>query len=72
MNDDEAYKKWIERPNLTHDSDTQSAWHAALAYRDAQNKEDLNELLVTIPTGYKSSILNEAPYDRLRKRCGLK
>lgn len=40
-------------------------WHAALAYRDAQNREDI-EALHGVMLGHVS-----APYSNLRRRCGL-
>lgn len=49
--------------------DRQAAWHAALAYRDAQNREDLANI------GQYSSAFDTAAHVvalfNLRKRCGL-
>lgn len=49
--------------------DRQAAWHAALAYRDAQNREDLANI------GQYSSAFDTSAHVvalfNLRKRCGL-
>ncbi len=45
------------------------AWHAALAYRDRQNAEDLGNVLC-MPEG-KTSVPHLEAVTNLRRRCGL-
>jgi len=63
--DNEAYQEYCGSPN----SYWQSIWHAALAYRDAQNREDLKHV---VALGFDKSENQECGLiKRLRRRCGL-
>lgn len=44
----------------------QSIWHAALAYRDAQNAKDLEDIYADC-----GSSMHRDAYKNLRRRCGL-
>lgn len=59
----------LDKPKNMH-RDWVDGWHAALAYRDKQNAEDL-KLLIS-DDGYLVGALRRADAThRLRKRCGL-
>ena len=45
-----------------------TAWHAALVYRDAQNREDLANIEEAYSNGLKPS---REKLSRIRRRCGL-
>jgi len=72
--DEQAYRTFeqggaILAPYLG--KDRQTAWHCALAYRDAQNRTDVQALEFNfVPTQGKEYQINPA-YGRLRKRCNL-
>ena len=67
--DHNSYMAWINRPALDYTSDTESAWHAALAYRDAQNRTDIQAIHVSPELSANNPA--DFPFMRLRKRCGL-
>ena len=48
---------------------TNHVWHAALAYRDAQNREDLEKAMDVNRVIYGSAMVEAL--SRIRRRCGL-
>jgi hypothetical protein len=63
--DEEAFIHW-ESGSHRVDDDPRYAWHAALAYRDQQNAEDLEA--VGFPLMHTDK---HGPFAALRRRCGL-
>jgi hypothetical protein len=70
--DEEAFTKFFLNEASTKLLDSavrHEAWHAALAYRDKQNAEDLSNVLF-MPEG-KTSVPHLEAVTNLRRRCGL-
>jgi len=60
--DEEAYLEFIRTPSFG----ARDIWHAALAYRDAQNRADLEKMHAEV----EGTCEYFAPLTRLRKRAG--
>lgn len=64
--DEEVYQQWLKDAGVPYwKDDASDAWHAALAYRDGQNREDLEGVPYGIECGSRNKVLN------LRRRAGL-
>jgi hypothetical protein len=66
---EEESEAFLHFANTTPTYTAEDVWHAALAYRDAQNRADLDgahALMKDLPFGNAWQALH-----RLRKRCGL-
>lgn len=67
--DDEACYEWVRAHNPHNGFNC--AWHAALAYRDAQNRADLEEIRRTFQSSKCAVFVDSSEISRLRKRAGL-
>ena len=76
--DIQAFNTWLGNCPTNQFSE-RDAWHAALAYRDKQNAEDLKGLVDvfgprTLSSGGQGTTTEfrlHPSYNSLRKRCGL-
>lgn len=67
--DQEVYWRWINsRIEYTTTAET---WHAALAYRDAQNAADMSQVDWCTDHDRVQCLLPKAAFNNLRARCGL-
>jgi hypothetical protein len=66
MQREQESEAFLHFANTTPTYMAEDIWHAALAYRDAQNREDLHWFGHDL-----SGVVNHGSIASLRKRCGL-